>query len=168
MIKYLLAISLVLHLGILSIKITKPKPKKTSKKKSEQIVKIKLKQKKESTSSSKEEEIFIMKGIIKMLEKIQKIAKEEAVIQSIIRKCDTFYMGIGVTYGSLFGKILDVALGGPADQAGILVGDTLLDILDIKDKHPEGTTITIPILRDSIIHHIPVTIGKICIDEKKP
>ena len=166
MIKYLLAISLILHLGILSIKITKPKKK--SKKKSEQVVKVKLKQPDKKGAGSKDEDIFMVQEVVKMLEQMQKIAEEDIAVKSMLKKCDTFYMGIGVVHSSLFGSITLVAPGGPADQAGVLVGDTPLDSLDIRDKYPEGTLITVSVLRNGIIHNVPVTIGKICTDEKKP
>jgi predicted metalloprotease with PDZ domain len=163
----------MIHIFILSIKIPAPKPQQ--KKQNKSIVKVKIKQEKKQEDhggDDKDVEIFVIKEIEKMLEEMQKLAKEEAALKSIMRKCDKHYLGIGVTHSSLFGEITNVAPGGPADKAGIRVGDIPLDSLNIRDKYPEGTVITIPILRDGITHNIPVTIGKICTESinenKKP
>lgn len=167
MIKQTILISLMIHIFILSIKIpeTKPKNKQQQKK---TTVKVKIKQQKQEDhgGDDKDVEIFVIKEIEKMLEEMQRLAKEEAAIKSIMKKCDKHYLGIGVTHSSLFGEITNVAPGGPADRAGIKVGDIPLDSLDIRDKFAEGTVITVPILRNGIMHEIPVTIGKICIESK--
>lgn len=163
--KKALYISIIIHVILLSIKFSKPIPQKPKKKQSPKITKIKIKQEKKKTQkgSSKKQDIYVLNEIMKDL---QRILEDQKAIAKIMSKCDKFYMGIGVTHNSLFGEIDKVVPGGPADRAGIRVGDQPLDPLDIRDKYPEGTYITIPILRDGIIHHIPVTIGKICIKDK--
>lgn len=163
MIKKFILASIIIHAIILSIKVhEKPKSKKA---KSKQIVKVKLKKKGEG--SGKKEEIFVVKELEKMIAKLQKIAKEEATLKTIMKKCNRYYLGIGVTHNSLFGEITNVAPGGPADRAGIKPGDVPLDGLNIRNKYPEGTQITVSILRKGTTYNIPVTIGKICIEEKR-
>lgn len=162
--KKALYLSLIVHVIFLSLKINEPKPTKP-KKKSPKITKIKIKQekKKSKKGESKDNDIYVLNEI---MEKLQKALEDQMAVQKIMSECDKFYMGIGVTHSSLFGEITNVAPGGPADRAGIRKGDIPLDELDIRDKYPEGTTITVSVLRNGIIHNIPVTIGKICIREK--
>lgn len=169
MIKYLLIFSTLLHIAILSIKIPDPQHNKDKQKQKSPIVKVKLQQQEDQQQNkgSKDEDLYVIKDILEQLEKIEKLAKEEAAIQSMMEKCETFYMGIGVVHSSLFGEISEVVPGSPADRAGIKVGDIPLDALNIRDKYPEGTNITIPILRNGIMYEIPVTIGKICTKEKR-
>lgn len=157
-----LLVSLIIHAIILSIKIPKSKFQNKS------TVKIKLEQQKDKKNKGveKDEDLYIVQNIIDVLEKVEELAKEEAAIKSMLNVCESYYMGIGIVHSSFLGKIVEVVPGGPADKAGIKVGDIPLDSLEIRDKYEEGTQITIPILRDGIMYQIPVTIGKICTKEK--
>lgn len=178
MIKYLILGSFIVHSIILSIKIDQDKKAKQQqqKKQQQQIVKVKIQQESKSQKQSqkqKDEDIYILNKILSDMKKIEDLAKEEAIVKSIIKDCNSFYMGIGIVHSSLYNEISYVVPGGPADIAGLKKGDTPLGKLDIRDKYKEGTQITVEVLRGSIILNIPVTIGKICTKEienenKKP
>lgn len=168
MINYTLILSIVLHAVILSVKITKVQQDNNQKKQSQSKIKIEIKQEQSQQDlvGAKDEDIYILEKILSDLQKIEKLAKEEAIVMSMLDKCETFYMGIGVVHNSIFGEISQVVPGSPADKAGIKVGDIPIGPLDIRDKYPEGTNITVSILRNGIMYEIPVTIGKICTKEK--
>ena len=106
-----------------------------------------------------------MDNLLKQLAEMEKIAKEEAVRQSKMKKCDKYYRGIGVV--TIWDEIVKVAVGSPADKAGIKVGDRAVSDMNIRDKYAIGTEVIVSVLRDGIIHNIPVTIGKICTNENK-
>lgn len=163
MIKQFILISIIIHAIILSIKVDQKS--KSKKQKQKQVVKVKLKKK--GKGFGKKEEIFVVKKREKITAKLQKRPKEKATLKKLKKKCNKHYLGIGITHSYLFDHIISVVPGGPADIAGIKPGDVTLDSLNIKNKYPEGTQITISILRKGITYNIPVTIGKICIEEKR-
>ena len=165
MIRQCILASILIHIIILSIKIPVAENKNKGKLKKKSPITVKIKQKK-GTGNDDNKDLFLEKQIIAQLKQIQKLAEEEQAVKKLLEKCDTYYMGIGVVHSSLFGEISEVVAGGPADKAGIKPGDVPLDDLDIRDKYPEGTQITIPILRDGTMLQIPVIIGKICTKSK--
>lgn len=144
----------MLHVLLMSISFQAPKPQEAP------ITKVKIKNKKNSGSN---EELFILKDVLKQFEQLNKDIELDTMVQSWIHECDTFYMGIGV-HDSFLG-ITKIAPGSPAEKAGLIIGDILLE-KDIRDKYKEGTAITIQILRNGIMYYMPVVIGKICTGKK--
>lgn len=77
-----------------------------------------------------------------------------------------FYTGIGVIMG-LNGSVSSVALGGPADKAGIKVGDIISNSSILQpDKHPVGTQLPLQIVRPHQNLTIIVSVDKVCFDDK--
>ena len=60
----------------------------------------------------------------------------------------------------------ELAPGGPAELAGVRVGDNMLNASDFgRDRYPAGTVMTLTILRDGKEFSQPITIGRVCYDE---
>lgn len=78
--------------------------------------------------------------------------------------CPGSYRGIGVMVNWGSNRITEVAPGGPASLAGVLVGDTLLTD-EWFGKYEPKTKIVIRIERDGVPMTLSVTIDNICIDE---
>lgn len=82
-------------------------------------------------------------------------------------KSKKYYTGIGIF--SAFGAVGEVAPGGPADKAGLRIGDTIMnrEILG-PDRYPEGTHLTLEIAREGNQRFkVDVTIEKICHTERE-
>jgi hypothetical protein len=78
------------------------------------------------------------------------------------------YTGIGVRVNRA-GYILDLAFGGPADQAGLLAGDAILNIEALPvDVYPPGRRVDLRVLRDEHEVTIAVHIGRICNERAPP
>lgn len=78
--------------------------------------------------------------------------------------CQDHYIGIGVlvNWGSM--QVQEVAPGGPADQAGVRVGDILLrdDPYGMLEK---GTKVEVPVERDGKKLILKATIGEVCYEQ---
>lgn len=87
-----------------------------------------------------------------------------------LSKCDgRLYTGIGVrTWAS--GAIIEVAAGGPADKAGLLAGDVLLNPEATEpNQHKAGTRITLRIRRDEReMPPVVAVIEEICNEQARP
>jgi len=154
--KIAIIMSLLLHVVLLSYS-SKIDSKQQQQKQSE--IKVKIKQEPKAKGGDEDIDIHIISEII---EELQKQMREAEFAATLISKCDKFYMGIGIIHDSSIGKISKIAVGGPADLAGLKEGDLSLDLLDIKDKYPEGTIVRIQVLRNDVIMDFSVKIGKIC------
>ena len=158
--------SILLHVYILSIKIEQPKLNPNNGKGKKKIDLVLNGNSKEGGGKKKEDIYVIPKEVQEIVDKLNEEIKKEQMVATLIKKeCKKFYTGIGIIYNPWKGDVTKVAKGSPAEKAGIKVGDILLDS-GIRDKYEEGTVITIPTLREGIIHDIPVTIGKICTENK--
>jgi predicted metalloprotease with PDZ domain len=87
-----------------------------------------------------------------------------------LSKCDgRIYTGIGVrTWGS--GAIIEVASGGPADKAGLLAGDILLNPDATEpNQHKAGTRVTLRVLRDQReMTPVVAVIEEVCNEQARP
>jgi predicted metalloprotease with PDZ domain len=84
----------------------------------------------------------------------------------IDHKCDEWYGGIGVQYEDMdSGIISHVGKGYPADRAGIIVGDLVVDSEEIRGK--PGTKVTVKIMRGSKLLIFNMIREKICTNEEK-
>lgn len=164
MIKIAIIVSLLIHVVVLSIKIEEPKLQE--KKQGQNKAKVVLKDKEKNGKGDNQEDIYVLQELVDKLEKELNDSKFAASLINSQKDCETYYIGIGIHYSPLFNTVINVAPGGPADKAGIRVDDILIDGQEIKDQYPEGTTITVAVLRKGIIHNIPITIGKICTKAK--
>jgi S1-C subfamily serine protease len=76
--------------------------------------------------------------------------------------CEHSYRGIGVMVG-FSGLVEEVVSGGPADHAGMRVGDRFLnDSTFLRDQYAVGRTLSLRIERDGQQLDLPVRIGKVC------
>jgi predicted metalloprotease with PDZ domain len=77
--------------------------------------------------------------------------------------CADFYRGIGIRRNFGNYQIFEVVAGGPADKAGISVGDEILndDVLG-PNRYMVGHEITLHIRRDGREFPVQVRIGRIC------
>lgn len=154
---YLLAASIILHALLMQVVIPEPECKKAQQK----TVKAKIKQDKNSGSSKKLNKLYVLQDAKKLQKK-----QEKTGIKSISKDCKKYYTGIGIVHNGFFNEISQVASGGPADRAGIKVGDVLAEPTHrIRNQYSEGTVINVPIIRNGITINMRVTIGKICYDK---
>lgn len=74
----------------------------------------------------------------------------------------TWYIGIGVLVSA--GMISLVAKDGPADRAGVLVGDVIIDYKSIADQYPVGTEVTLLLIREGINNRLTkkMRVEKLC------
>lgn len=157
-------LSIIIHTVLLSIILP------SSQTRTQSNIRVHIKDESEGLNSglgkSKEEELFVIAELSKMFEEMDKANKQMSFIKKLenyIGDCDNFYIGIGITHGFISNDVSEVVPGGPADKAGIKVGDVLLNSkLNIKDAFPIGTSVNIVILRNSIITTIPIKVNKIC------
>ena len=78
--------------------------------------------------------------------------------------CEASYRGIGIQHWHS-GAIIEVVADGPADRAGIRVGDYLLsDALLARDQYEVGKQLPLRIERDGRQIEIVVRIGVICFE----
>ena len=141
--KKFIAISVILHLILLSIFIPKDEKKKQEQKTSN--IPVKLNNKKGSSKP------------IKFAE------KEGSDI------CPEYYYGVGYMY-NFIGEVIDVSPTGSAAKAGLLVGDIVLSHSfnwDREDSSVEGKTVILTINRDEQIIDLNVVIKKICTEREK-
>lgn len=76
--------------------------------------------------------------------------------------CRSSYIGIGLMHGR-DGEILTVATNGPADHAGLRVGDILTSPWSLyMDAQPVGTILRVEFQRDGVHQMRMVRVGKIC------
>jgi hypothetical protein len=82
------------------------------------------------------------------------------------KPCEKSYVGIGIQHWGESG-VFQVAPGGPADRAGMLVGDAILnpEILG-RDRHPEGTLLVLSIQRGARTITMPMRTERICEDDR--
>ena len=79
--------------------------------------------------------------------------------------CPKWYAGVGLLT-NWSGFVTELAPGGPAELAGIRVGDNMLNASDFgRDRYPAGTVMPLTYLHDGIEHTIQITIGRVCYDE---
>ena len=76
--------------------------------------------------------------------------------------CENWYRGIGVIVG-FTGLVEEVVERGPADRAGLKVGDRFFnEQLFIRDAYAIGHRLTLRIERGGSTMELPVTIGRVC------
>lgn len=162
--RYAIIISLTINTLTMLIKVPEPKKQKKQDKVHKVKVKIKSKDKdKNSSSDDKDKELFIESK--KLIDKLLNISNTLGSNKS--RECEKHYIGIGITYSYLSNTISDIAPGGPADRAGIKVGDRLADpSMRIRNQYPIGTSINVAIIKDGRTVNISVKVDKICTSEK--
>lgn len=81
--------------------------------------------------------------------------------------CDS-YRGVGVRMGG-GGEIIDVAPGGPADRAGVRLGDRLLNEDEFGgDRYPNGTVLVMRLQRGEREFAARVVVRPICQAEVRP
>lgn len=82
-------------------------------------------------------------------------------------KCNTHYVGIGITIISYTGLITEVVEGYPAHFAGLQQGDQVLDYDPDMISGAVGNKITLNIKKnDGIISQVVLSLDKICTDER--
>jgi hypothetical protein len=80
----------------------------------------------------------------------------------------TMYTGIGATVNGA-GFIMELAPGGPAERAGLLPGDAILNLEDLPiDAYPAGQPVGLRLLRDGAEAAAVVLIGAICDEPEAP
>lgn len=80
----------------------------------------------------------------------------------------TVYTGIGATVNRA-GFIIELAPGGPAEQAGLRPGDAILNLEDLPiDAYPAGQPVRLRLLRDGAEAAAIVLIGAICDEPEAP
>lgn len=76
--------------------------------------------------------------------------------------CPEWYRGIGVIVG-FSGLVEEVVERGPADRAGLKVGDRFFnEQIFIRDRYAIGHALTLRVERDGREMELPVTIGRVC------
>jgi hypothetical protein len=77
--------------------------------------------------------------------------------------CDKKYTGIGILH-SARGSVLSVGYNTPAEKAGLLVGDIILnpEVFDGMYDGPKGTILNLRVLRGKDQLDIPIKMGTIC------
>lgn len=81
-------------------------------------------------------------------------------------ECPKFYAGIGLVASWTDDRVMDIAPGGPADVAGIRVGDIFLsNSVFQRDLYPIGKVIPMSVQRDGQRIDMQVRIGRICYRE---
>lgn len=76
--------------------------------------------------------------------------------------CEGSYRGIGVVV-EYSGRVSEVVTGGPADRAGMRVGDRFLnDGMFIRDQYPLGHELVLRLERDGQRIDMPVLVGRVC------
>lgn len=79
--------------------------------------------------------------------------------------CSNHYRGIGVAI-SYSGYVREVVAGGPADMAGLKVGDRFMnDAMFIRDQYPIGKSLTLRIERDGRPMELPVKVDRVCYEK---
>ena len=80
----------------------------------------------------------------------------------------TVYTGIGATVNRA-GFVIELAPGGPAQNAGLLPGDAILNLEDLPiDAYPAGQPVSLRLLRDGAEAATVVRIGAICDEPDSP
>lgn len=74
--------------------------------------------------------------------------------------CKSEYTGIGVRISPFTDEIIEIAPGGPADRAGVLIGDILRNP-GFWGMEP-GTRVTLQINRGGVELELPAVVGHIC------
>lgn len=75
--------------------------------------------------------------------------------------CPDTYRGIGI--GRFAELVTEVLPGGPADRAGIQLGDVILNMRDLeRDRYPVGHRLELHIQRDDAELRVEVVIGPVC------
>lgn len=77
-------------------------------------------------------------------------------------QCPNSYTGIG-TMSGLSGRIYSVGVDTPAERAGLVVGDVLLNgEISSPDEHPVGTRLVFLVERDGVERRVVVVVERIC------
>jgi len=80
--------------------------------------------------------------------------------------CAHSYIGIGVMVSSFGGLIVEVSPGGPADRAGMRVGDVFLNAERFRrDSYTPGQEMPLAIERDGQRIDLMARVGKVCYSE---
>lgn len=77
------------------------------------------------------------------------------------KKCEHFYIGLGISYSLLTGEISDVAKGSPADFNDMRIGDVLGTVEDFMGLEV-GTQVDVVLIRNGITIVKKIKIEKIC------
>jgi len=80
--------------------------------------------------------------------------------------CAHSYIGIGVMVSSFGGLIVEVSPGGPADRAGMQIGDRFLNADRFRrDSYTPGQEMPLAIERDGQRLDLVARVGKVCYSE---
>jgi len=78
--------------------------------------------------------------------------------------CEDSYRGVGFR-NTLFDTVVDVAPNSPAERAGLLIGDNVLNIgIFGGNRYPVGTTLIAKVERLGRELELPMVTGNICIE----
>lgn len=96
---------------------------------------------------------------------VRLIKEEDGSAAAAPQACEQgSYSGIGIMT-TVFGSILSIGQGTPAERAGLRLLDVIqnAEIL-APDRHKEGTRLVLIVLRDGVELSVEVTIDRICYD----
>lgn len=168
--RYALPLSIVLHLLLLLLFTggagdSRKKDDKPADKPAIESIKIKIVEKPAEKAKPKAEppKEKTKSKVVKTVEKKPMLPAPELIV--VEHKCDEFYAGVGYT-NTQNGvcKVVSVPRGYPADRAGMLPGDLVINPAggECPGRGPIGTTITITVMRGSQVHNFYMVREKIC------
>ena len=97
---------------------------------------------------------------------VKKKKKNPPKQKYVEHKCDVWYGGVGITHVSDGSQVVNyVGVGYPADRAGILPGDLVTNIQDLRGT--PGTYVTVKILRGTKALSFYLVREKICTQDMK-
>ena len=155
--KYIIVLIIsIIHLIIFQIRfeIPQPKPKKIIPHKIKTVI---VKEKPIKRTHGVSHELYVLP------DNLSKIIKNIPTSGNTSHKkpCLAPYRGVGYAYSSN-NVVTRLAKNGPAEKAGLKVGDIVMGPDRIVNVYPVGTVITLIILRKGIILEIPMKIATIC------
>lgn len=89
--------------------------------------------------------------------------ESEAKIRKEIAECTPYFGGVGITHDPFTGKVLTVHKYYPAYDAGLKVGDTILNPYELRGEI--GTSVIAHIIRDGISFDLRIVRGRICLKD---
>lgn len=149
-------ISIVIHLALFGLtkNMGGSKGDNADGSKNKTMMKVSIKEKLDEQDVKTKE--LTIPGKSKVQKKQEKKKKQEEL------ECDKYYTGIGITVSDNSCMVTQVFRGYPAHKAGILVGDLIVSPACPDIIGPEGTQVSISILRGIRGIHLQITRGKIC------